>query len=69
MSQVKDPICGMLLTEEEIVVTFVYFGKTYAFCCVECYDMFVRAPERYVVYLAHSLEGHYGHHCPTQRAD
>ena len=38
MSQVKDPICGMLLTEEEIVVAFVYFGKTYAFCCVECYD-------------------------------
>ena len=67
MSLVKDPICGMLLTEEEIVLTFVYFDETYAFCCVECHEMFAHAPERYVVHLAHSPEGHYGHLCPMQR--
>lgn len=69
MSSVRDPICGMMLREEQIVATFVYLGKEYAFCCIECYDMFVRTPGRVVVHLAHSLNGHYGHFCTVQRAN
>jgi YHS domain-containing protein len=69
MPSARDPICGMPLKEEQIVATFVYLGEEYAFCCVECYDMFVRTPERVVVHLAHAPEGHYSHLCAVQRAD
>jgi len=71
MSQVNeykyDPICGMQLEGRQDVAEYTYFGQTYLFCSTECYEMFVRTPGKYVVFLAHEPEGHYGHCCPRQR--
>ena len=63
----RDPICGMLLTESQVVTTYHYIGQTYRFCCTDCHDLFASAPERYTVQLAHEREGHCGYPCPQQR--
>lgn len=62
-----DPICGMQLEVGQILAEYTYFGRTYSFCSTECYEMFALTPGKYVVFLAHELEGHYGHCCPLQR--
>jgi len=62
----RDPLCGMLLAESQVVATYDYLGQIYCFCCTECYDLFVRAPEQYIIQLAHESEGHCGYPCPQQ---
>jgi YHS domain-containing protein len=62
-----DPICGMRLEASQIAASCVYIGQTYAFCSVECYDLFTRAPEIHVTRLAHEPEQSAGHVCPLQR--
>jgi YHS domain-containing protein len=52
----------------ESTVTYTFIGVTYFFCSTECCDLFKRAPERHLVYLAHEPGNeHYGYCCPTQR--
>jgi YHS domain-containing protein len=65
-SRAFDPICGMWLSTDEIAITFTYLGQTYAFCCVECRDLFARSPEIYVASLAHEPRRSAGHRCPLQ---
>jgi YHS domain-containing protein len=62
-----DPICGMHLDLQQVVATYTYLGQEYGFCSHECHDMFSLIPERYIIYLAHEPEGHWGHRCPRQR--
>lgn len=62
-----DPICGMWLQAGEVAVTFTFIGRTYAFCCAECCDLFARAPEVYVSHLAHEPHQCAGHVCPFKR--
>lgn len=64
-----DPICGMWLEADQTAATYTYLGQTYAFCCAECRDLFVRPPESHVVRLAHGPEQSMGHRCPVQRGD
>jgi YHS domain-containing protein len=66
-SRLFDPICGMWLEADEVVATYLYIGRTYAFCSMECRDLFARAPDRHVVRLAHAPEDHIAHCCPNQR--
>jgi len=66
-SRAFDPICGMWLEVSQIVVTHTYIGRMYAFCSVECRDLFAWAPDRHVVRLAHDPEAHIAHCCPVQR--
>ena len=63
----QDPMCGMRLSEEEVVAVYEYFGRTYVFCSTECRDLFAAAPDRTVVFLAHSSQDHCAHRCPQQR--
>lgn len=63
----RDPMCGMRLSEEQVVAAYQYIGRTYVFCSTECRDLFVAAPERTIVFLAHSTDAHCAHRCPQQR--
>lgn len=63
----RDPICGKLLAEDQVVATYDYMGQTYRFCCCECRDFFARTPGQLIVQLAHEPEGHCGYPCPQQR--
>jgi YHS domain-containing protein len=63
----QDPMCGMRLSEEQVIAVYEYFGRTYVFCSTECRDLFAAAPERTIVFLAHSTDEHCAHRCPQQR--
>ena len=65
-ADLRDPICGMLLSESQVVETYDYFGRTYGFCCRECYSLFARSPEQFIVRVAHEQAGHCGYPCPQQ---
>ena len=67
VSHVFDPICGMWLDVDQISITLTYIGWTYAFCSVECRDLFARTPDVHVVRLAHDPEACLGHSCPFLR--
>ncbi len=64
---VFDPICGMWLAPEHVIATYTYIGYMYAFCSMECHDLFVRAPDVHVLRLAHDPEACIAHYCPLQR--
>jgi YHS domain-containing protein len=46
-----DPVCAVHVDEDE-AVTANYKGKTYYFCCDECKEEFLEAPEEYIGELA-----------------
>jgi Cu+-exporting ATPase len=46
MHELRDPVCGMVVTEEE--PSFEYRGKIYHFCCEGCLDAFREGPEEYL---------------------
>lgn len=48
MAQVKDPVCGMRIEEEDAVATVDYKGKTYHFCSDDCKETFEDDPGDYV---------------------
>jgi YHS domain-containing protein len=66
-ARVYDPICGIWLDASRTSITFIYIGWTYAFCSIECRDLFARAPDVHVLRMAHDPEGYLGHWCPFQR--
>jgi len=43
----KDPVCNIQVDEKKAVVTLVYKGTTYYFCCGGCKKAFEAAPEKY----------------------
>jgi YHS domain-containing protein len=59
-----DPIGGIWLEPENVVVTFTYLGQTYAFCCTECCSLFSGWPELYVEHVAHEPCWPNRHECP-----
>ncbi|NOX61876.1 MAG: YHS domain-containing protein [Chloroflexi bacterium] len=63
---VRDPICGMRLSNDQIVVDYTYYGVTYAFCSYECREQFSRAAELYVAHMAHEPDWYLGHSCPHE---
>ena len=48
MAQVKDPVCGMIIEEEDAVTTSDYQGKRYYFCSEDCKGAFDQSSEDYV---------------------
>lgn len=66
---VFDPICGMWLAPEHVTATYTYIGYTYAFCSMECHDLFARTPDVHVLRLAHDSEACIAHCCPLQRRE
>jgi YHS domain-containing protein len=47
MAQVKDPVCGMQLEEEDAVGSVEYKGHTYHFCSEDCKATFEEDPDDY----------------------
>lgn len=45
---VKDPVCGMMIAEEDAVAQSEYLGQIYYFCAHACKARFDANPERYV---------------------
>jgi YHS domain-containing protein len=62
-----DAICGMWLETNQVAATYTYLGQSYAFCCEECRDVFARAPDMYIILLAHEPTSSAGHRCLLQR--
>ncbi|MFC1593438.1 heavy metal translocating P-type ATPase [Candidatus Neomarinimicrobiota bacterium] len=44
----KDPVCGMTVTEDSAVGTIEYQGEKYGFCSQHCYDSFSANPEKHI---------------------
>ncbi len=47
---IKDPVCGMNVSEAAAKATTVYQGKTYYFCSALCKQLFDREPQKYILY-------------------
>ena len=48
MSDVKDPVCGMMIAQADAVATVDHNGSTYYFCSQDCADEFREDPDDYV---------------------
>jgi YHS domain-containing protein len=46
---VRDPICGMEVSESQAAASLEYNGQRFYFCALSCYDAFEKDPERYVI--------------------
>ncbi|NOH02611.1 MAG: YHS domain-containing protein [Chloroflexi bacterium] len=46
---IKDPVCGMTLSESNAKAKLVYRGQTYYFCSMLCKHLFEREPQKYVL--------------------
>ncbi|MBI5641973.1 MAG: YHS domain-containing protein [Deltaproteobacteria bacterium] len=44
----KDPVCGMILSEEKAPFRYDYKGKVYFFCGKGCMERFEKDPEKYI---------------------
>jgi YHS domain-containing protein len=42
-----DPVCLMVISEEEAKATTTYRGRMYYFCCNHCKKQFEENPKRY----------------------
>lgn len=47
MAQVKDPVCGMTINDQDAVATSDYQGQRYYFCSQDCKVEFDEKPEEY----------------------
>jgi len=46
--QVKDPVCGMMIEQEDAKAESTYQGSFYYFCSEECKETFDKNPEQYI---------------------
>jgi len=46
--ELKDPVCGMIVTDETAVSTMEWEGQKYGFCAEYCHDLFMKHPEKFV---------------------
>ena len=46
--KVKDPVCGMIIDENNAAATSTYQGKAYHFCSTSCKEKFEKNPGSYV---------------------
>ncbi len=45
---VKDPVCGMTVSEDTAKAKLVYQEQTHYFCSMLCKQLFEREPQKYV---------------------
>ncbi len=63
---VRDPVCGMMVDENNAAATYEYKGTTYYFCAPGCKAAFEKDPEKYLTegpqgHMGHGHGGHEGH--------
>jgi xanthine dehydrogenase accessory factor len=56
-SEVRDPVCGMVLTAATARHTASHAGRTFYFCCAGCRDRFIGSPEVYVATVEAGSDG------------
>ena len=61
MAQVKDPVCGMMINEQDAVSTSDYKGKRYHFCSQDCKTEFDASPDEYADKAGNASGGSSGH--------
>lgn len=59
---IKDPVCGMTVDQENAAAAAVRAGTTYYFCSTSCRDKFEQAPEKYTGASTQGGNQHGGHH-------
>src|SRR5436190_19387669 len=57
MSQVMDPVCGMIIDSETAAGESRYEGRTYYFCGAPCKREFDANPDRYATRVAPGVSG------------
>ncbi|MCO6452633.1 MAG: YHS domain-containing protein [Caldilineales bacterium] len=62
-----DPICGMQLRPNRVVLEYSYYGVTYAFCSAACRNHFRDGAELYVAHMTVDPQWALGHPCPHQQ--
>ena len=45
---IKDPVCGMTVSDTTAKEKSVFHGQTYYFCSMLCKQLFEREPQKYV---------------------
>ena len=45
--QVRDPVCGAQMNEQDAAAKTTFQGREYHFCSEECKDKFDRSPKQY----------------------
>lgn len=55
---VKDPVCGMQISESEAAGKSEHEGKIYYFCSAHCKDAFDKEPRRFAKQEDTGLETH-----------
>ena len=45
---VKDPVCGMQVDDQQAAASMSYQGQTYYFCCEGCQRQFEKDPQAYL---------------------
>jgi YHS domain-containing protein len=48
IENVKDPVCGMVISQSTAPADFEHEGKTYYFCSDACRDKFEADPDKYI---------------------
>ena len=62
-----DPVCGMHVDPDRAAAKIEHDGRTYAFCCDGCRDLFRADPAKYLAAPArvgHPAHGAHAHHAP-----
>jgi len=52
---VKDPVCGMMIDQNDAKGTSTYGGVTYYLCSTDCKKAFDKDPARYVGKVPHPI--------------
>jgi P-type Cu+ transporter len=50
--QVKDPVCGMMVDDQNAPARSTHQGRTYYFCAQDCKEKFDANPSRYTTQAA-----------------
>lgn len=45
---IKDPVCGMVIREEDAAGNITYQGEKYFFCAPGCKVSFIKDPKKYI---------------------
>ena len=48
-----DPVCGMLVNEDNSEFKSDYHGETFYFCSMSCKEKFDKSPEKYAEHKTH----------------
>lgn len=63
--KVTDPVCKMVIEDQNSAAASEYKGQTYYFCSLSCKNEFEQSPEKFLIHAGHGHTGH-THAEPTE---